>query len=183
MPRTRCMPFRRLPLVGALALIMLWSARLPAQELLQPTTVILVRHAEKSVPLGDHPLSGMGRSRARELARVLGSANLAAIYTTQYLRTRQTAQPLADRLGLPVIAVPTTATYVNDVVDWIRTEHVGQTVLVVSHSNTVPWLMEALGVSHVPTIAEEQYDRLFVVTLTPTAAVSALELRYGRYTR
>ena len=154
-----------------------------AQEPLRPTTVILVRHAEKSVPLGDYPLSGAGRARARELARVLGSANIAAIYTTDYLRTRQTAEPLAARLGVPVTTIKTTKTYVTDVLDRIGTEHTGHTVLVVSHSLTIPALIEALGVTAVPTIEEEQYDRLFVVTVPATGPVGSFELRYGRPSR
>lgn len=168
--------------LALLALLALTGRPALGQELLAPTTVILVRHAEKSVPLGDYPLSGAGRARARELARVLGSANIAAIYATQYLRTRQTAQPLADRLGLPVEAITTTKTYVIDVLDRLRTEHGGQTILVVSHSLTIPTLIEALGAHPVPTIEEEQYDRLYVVTVLPTGAVSLLELRYGRPT-
>lgn len=154
-----------------------------AQEPLRPTTLILVRHAEKSVPLGDYPLSSAGRARARELARVLGSVDIAAVYTTQYLRTRQTAQPLADQLGLPVEPITTTETYVADVLDRVRTEHAGQTVLVVTHRLTLPALIEALGANPVPTIAEEQYDRLYVVTVLPTGPVSLLEFRFGKPTR
>ncbi len=154
-----------------------------AQEPLQPTTVILVRHAEKSVPLGDYPLSAEGRDRAQELARVLADAPIKAIYTTQFVRTQQTAKPLAERLHLPVTVIVATKTYVTDQLDRIRTEHAGQTVLVVSHRLTVPALIEALGVGPVPTIEEEQYDHLYIVTLPPTGGATLLALRYGRPTR
>lgn len=157
--------------------------QIAAQEPLRPTTVILVRHAEKSVPLGDYPLSGAGRARARELARVLDKANIAAIYTTEYRRTQQTAEPLAERLGLRVTTIMTTKTYVADVLDRIGTEHTGHTVLVVSHRLTIPALIAALGADTVPTIEEEQYDRLYVVTVPATGAVSSFELRYGRPSR
>jgi broad specificity phosphatase PhoE len=155
----------------------------PAQEPLQPTTVILVRHAEKSVPEGDYPLSTEGRDRARELARVLGDAPIAAIYTTQFMRTQQTAQPLAERLRLKVSVIVATNRYVTEVLDRIRTEHAGQTVLVVSHRLAVPALIEALGITSPPTISEEQFDRLFVVTLPPAGAPTLLTLRYGRPAR
>src|SRR5256885_3858318 len=65
------------------------------------TTILLVRHAEKDTLMvgSDPPLSALGLLRAQELARVLGDTPIAAIYVTPYQRNRQTAQPLATRLG------------------------------------------------------------------------------------
>jgi broad specificity phosphatase PhoE len=170
---------------GTFAGLALNSNPLAGQEqppLLQPTTVILVRHAEKSVPEGDHPLSGAGRARARELARVLRHTKISAIYTTQFMRTRQTAEPLAKELGLAVQPVVATATYVTDMLDRIRQEHTGEAILIVSHRNTVPALIEALGVSPAEEIIEEQYDHIYVVTVPPAGAPTMLTLRYGRST-
>lgn len=151
-------------------------------EPLRPTTIILVRHAEKSVPEGDHPLSSTGRARARELARVLRHTKISAIYSTQFLRTQQTGKPLADELGLTVQPVVATANYVTDMLDRIREEHTGEAVLIVSHRNTVPALIEALGISPAEEIIEEQYDHIYVVTVPPTGAPTMLTLRYGRST-
>lgn len=167
---------------GMLSGLTLGSGSLGGQEALRPTTVILVRHAEKSVPLGDHPLSGAGKARARELARVLQHTKIAAIYTTQFLRTRQTAQPLANELKVTVHHITATETYVSDMLDLIRTDHTGETVLVVSHRNTVPALIEALGVSPAEEIIEEQYDHIYVVTVPPSGEPTMLTLRYGRPT-
>src|SRR5438105_12994297 len=80
------------------------------------TTIILVRHAEKAGPSGDVPLNAAGVARANELARVLGTADIAAIYTTPFVRVRQTAQPLANALHLTPIEVKTGDTYARDVV-------------------------------------------------------------------
>ncbi|HXV85380.1 MAG TPA: phosphoglycerate mutase family protein [Gemmatimonadales bacterium] len=154
-----------------------------ASRALAPTTIILVRHAEKSVPLGDHPLSRQGHDRAKELARVLGSTRIHAIYATNYQRTQQTVRPTAERLGLPVTNLMTTAAYVTDLLDRIREDHVGETVLVASHRQTVPLIIEALGASPVPEITEEQYDHLYVLTITPDGRVTMSSLRYGRPTR
>ena len=159
------------------------GAAAPADRPLAPTTVILVRHAEKSVPLGDHPLSREGFSRARELARVLGDAKIEAIYATNYVRTQQTVKPLAERLRLPVTNLPTTDQYVMDLLDRIRIDHAGQTVVVASHRLTLPLIIEALGASPIPEIAEEQFDRMYVVTITPDGGVTMTTLRYGRQTR
>jgi broad specificity phosphatase PhoE len=150
---------------------------------LTPTTVILVRHAEKSVPLGDHPLNRRGFDRARELARVLGATRVEAVYATNYLRTQQTVRPLAELKGLPVINLMTTEHYVTELLDRIRVDHAGQTVLVASHRQTIPLIIEALGAAPVPEITEEQYDHLYIVTVTPDGRVTMSSLRYGRETR
>jgi hypothetical protein len=65
------------------------------------TTIILVRHAERDPGL-DPPLNAEGLTRANRLAQALGENGVTAIYSTDYLRNRQTAEPLATRLGLTV---------------------------------------------------------------------------------
>ncbi|HWP38453.1 MAG TPA: phosphoglycerate mutase family protein, partial [Gemmatimonadales bacterium] len=123
-----------------------------AQSDLGPTTVILVRHAEKSRPLGDFPLSRQGWTRARELARVLGDAKVDAIYATQYMRTQQTAKPLADLKGVPVWNLETTENYITELLDRIRVDHPGQTILVVTHRQILGPLIEGLGAPPIPEI-------------------------------
>lgn len=143
----------------------------------QITTVILVRHAEKAAATAmssDVPLSDAGTARAKELARVLAGTPIDAIYTTQYQRTKQTAAPLAAERHLePIVADPAAMANV------IRTKHAGQTVVVVGHSNTTPEVIRALGVALPPTIGDNEYDDLFIVTLAPGAAPKLVTLRYG----
>lgn len=66
------------------------------------TTILIVRHAEKNIePNNPNPsLSAEGIARSQTLRHVLGESNVKTIYTSQFLRTQQTAQPLAERLGL-----------------------------------------------------------------------------------
>lgn len=68
--------------------------------------VILVRHAapmkQPDVPARDWPLSPAGQADAARLADQLASYAPAAIIASDELKARQTAQPLAHRLGLPV---------------------------------------------------------------------------------
>ena len=66
------------------------------------TTVLVLRHAEKASGGVDPPLSSQGQMRAQELVQVAGEAGVTAIYATQFIRTQQTAQPLADHLNLNV---------------------------------------------------------------------------------
>ena len=66
-----------------------------------PTTVILVRHAEKAAtPANDPGLTQAGLLRAKTLAHVAGSTNAAAVFVSQFRRTKQTVKPLAAALGL-----------------------------------------------------------------------------------
>ena len=145
------------------------------------TTVILVRHAEKIVDpaVKDPPLSAGGEERARELARVLGSARIDVIYTTPYARTRQTAAPLASVLGLKPVETNAGLTYASEMAARIKADHAGATLLLVGHSNTTPQVIRELGIADAPFIPESRYDDLFIVTLAPESKPRLLMLRYG----
>jgi broad specificity phosphatase PhoE len=141
-----------------------------------PTTVIIVRHAEKSAPTGDIPLSEAGFERAQTLARVVSDAGISAIYTSKFLRTIQTAEPSARLLGL----VPQQINEVEALAKNILDDHAGQTVLVVHHSDTLPKLIVALGARTKPMIRDDEFDKLFVVTVYAPHKAKVLILRYGK---
>jgi len=163
-----------------LALLLLTAAASP-----NVTTVILVRHAEKVTEgmANDPPLNAGGIERAKELARVLGAANVAAIYTTPFRRTRDTAAPLAAARGLTPIDVAAGKSYPADVVAKLLAEHAGETVVVVGHSNTTPDVLRQLGIANPPSIADSQYDDLFIVTLATGMQPRLTALRYGTVAR
>jgi len=146
-----------------------------------PTTVILVRHAEKGGDPSerDPELSEAGQARAQTLAHVLGEIGVTTIFSTPYLRTQHTAQPLADVLGIEVTTTPIGRSYVEDLAAMIKSDHRGEIVVVVSHSNTVPPIVNALGAGPFENLSEEEYDDLFVVTIGADGQVTALRLRYG----
>ncbi|HEX8616791.1 MAG TPA: phosphoglycerate mutase family protein [Thermoanaerobaculia bacterium] len=148
------------------------------------TTIILVRHAEKAAMPGDMPLSEAGSARAKELARVLGGAGITAIYTTQYLRTRETVAPLAAALKLtPKTIEAGGKEYPATVVREVLAHHKGETVVVAGHSNTTVDILNELGMKNPPFIPEPQFDDLFVCTLVDGAPASCVALRYGAVTR
>ncbi|MDH5804626.1 MAG: histidine phosphatase family protein [Gemmatimonadota bacterium] len=147
-----------------------------------PAMVILVRHAEKAdEPQGDPDLNEAGRERAQELARVLGDAGISAVYSTPFKRTTQTAAPIAESLGLQVNLTPISATFIRDLAETIVSDHAGETVLVVGHSNTVPQVIRALGGDETIRISEDEYDDLFIVSFQGGTA-SLVRLHYGGVT-
>lgn len=152
-----------------------------------PITVIAIRHAEKGTddPRDPH-LTEAGQARAAELARLFEHAGVTHVFTTPYHRTRNTVAPLAATLELtPVEYSPMDlAGFVED----LKALPPGSVAVVAGHSNTTPGLVAALGVTPqnvgtyrgAPALAEDEYDRAFVVTLaTEHTAAKGLELRYG----
>ena len=125
-----------------LIVLFLFCATVFSQD--RTTTILLVRHAEKSGSPADDPvLSPAGGARAELLARMLENSGLSAIYTSQYARTKLTAEPIARKFHVPLQAIDAANT--NKLVDTILTKHSGGTVLVVGHSNTLPEIAEHWG--------------------------------------
>lgn len=141
------------------------------------TTVLIVRHAEKTMEGADPPLSSEGFARAQTLAHVAGEAGVTGIYTSQYLRTQQTAEPLSTQLGIPIIQVD--SANVNSLTNQILSNHNGEVVVVVGHSNTIPLIIEELGGGLISPIQESEYDNLFVVTVLCFSRTKVLNLKYG----
>lgn len=140
--------------------------------------IVLVRHAEKGDddPRDPH-LSAAGRARAQRLASDLGSGNLVAIYSTDYRRTRETAQPSADAHRL-------TPTIYNaksppaELAARLRSQHPQGRVLVVGHSNTVPALAAALCGCEVAPMAEDEFDRRIAIAIDARGRATLSQTRY-----
>lgn len=154
-----------------------------------PQLVFLVRHAEKAAvsaaapgapaapmtaPGDDPPLSAAGHERAARLATMLRSAGIRHIFSSEFLRTRQTAAPTAQARHLETMAVDA-----KDPDALIA--QLGQTkghVLIVGHSNSVPALLRRLGIKDEIAISETEYDNLFIVVRPETGEPSLVRLRY-----
>ena len=77
------------------------------------TRICLVRHGETAWNAEgrvqgqtDIPLSAVGHAQARAAAAILAGHDFSAIYSSDLLRVRQTAEPAAQRLALPVTLDP-----------------------------------------------------------------------------
>jgi broad specificity phosphatase PhoE len=126
------------------------------------TTIFIVRHAEKADATKDTDLSESGRTRADVLAKTLRDADITAIYTSEFKRTLETAEPLAKALGIKSINLA--AKDIDSLAATLRASH--GNALVVGHGDTIPNLIKALGISEPINIAENDYGNLFVVILT-----------------
>ena len=172
-----------------IAMVAVFCQPAVAQDDFKPITVFLIRHAERQdEPRQDPPLTDAGVARSQALARLLSNAGVKAIFTSQYSRTKQTAEPLATKLGLTVapftlklnpsnprqIAEESTAEVTNKIL-----ERSGQSVLVVGHSNSIPDVIKMLGGDTVPTIDERKFDDLFIVTVYAKGKAKVVQMKYG----
>jgi broad specificity phosphatase PhoE len=142
----------------ALLVLTMLCAALPARA---QEMVFLVRHAEKADRSRDPALSPKGEGRARALAALLRDAGVTAIWATDLQRTRLTANPLAEARKLP-IRVHAADDSAGLVAEMREAEPRGR-VLVVGHSNTLPEIAAALGVREKISLADDEYDALFVI--------------------
>ena len=137
-------------------------------------TIFFVRHAEKATNGGDDmDLSEAGQARAESLATVLKDAEISAIYTTEFKRTQETAEPLAKacRLSPEIISSKDHITLVA------KLRASSGNVLVVGHGNTIPDLIKTLGITTPINIADNDYDNLFVVLLEEKPRLVRLHYR------
>jgi phosphohistidine phosphatase SixA len=154
-----------------------------SQEDFKVTTVFLVRHAEKaSEPAQDPPLLEIGNTRAKELAQVLSKTEIKAIYTSELLRTKQTAEPLARLLNLETTTIPIKNNLQKSFQEIAKRifDKPGENVLVVGHSNTVPEIIKALGVDRNFIIEDNEYNNLFIVTIFSKGKPQVIQLKFGK---
>lgn len=122
----------------------------------------IVRHAEK---LDDTPysvLSPAGHERAAELASILKSKHIEMIFATPFIRTQETAQPLATEVNLPI------AIYRHNAIDSIVTvlnQNKSKNILLVGHSGPIPGIIEKLTNEKISKMEEGQYDNLYEIKI------------------
>jgi len=122
--------------------------------------VFIVRHAEKARTGDKDPdLSLEGRKRADALAHILKDSQITAIFVTEFKRTQKTAAPTAKASHVSPTVVP--ANDIRALVEKLRA--LNSDALVVGHGNTIPDLLQALGVTTPVSIPEDDYTEIFAV--------------------
>ncbi len=107
---------------------------------------------------------------------------MTAVVVTQRRRTGDTAAPLTAARGLVPDTVPIggpVAGHAAAAAERIRARHLGGTVLVVGHSNTVPEILAALGARPMPDLCDGTYDQLFILVLRNGVADGLTQARFG----
>jgi broad specificity phosphatase PhoE len=112
------------------------SAQTPAAP-----AIYVMRHLNTPEGERDPDLTAEGQRQAALLASWFTRERPAAVYVSDYRRTRQTAAPLAARLGLtPIVYDPA------DTPALVARVRAGPLpALIVGHSNTVPDIVAQLG--------------------------------------
>jgi broad specificity phosphatase PhoE len=153
-------------------------------SLLAQKAIFVVRHAEKASDANEPsvPLSPAGTARAEKLAALLKDSGVSAIYSTDMVRTRRTAEPLAAARKLDIRIYnptgPDGKVSLTALAEKLKRKNATDVVLVVGHSNTIAPLLTALGCTESVSIAGDDYDNLFVVVPQDTSSPLLLRLRY-----
>ena len=129
------------------------------------TEIYLIRHAEKDrsdIKSRNPELNDLGKQRALKWVQVFKNIELDKIYSTNYNRTIQTVTPISEESNIDIsIYSPSKINY-----EHFMSDNNGKKVLVVGHSNTMPFFVNGL-------INKESYDQiddlnnsnLYVVTI------------------
>lgn len=142
----------------------------------KPTTLILIRHAEKGDDGSkDPPLSDVGTTRANNLVSVLKNTSIDAIYSSNYKRTKSTVTPLAQAKSLEVKMYEPMK---EEEIKKILANHKGQTVLIAGHSNTTPWTANLLTGSKLANFADTDYGNILIVSIWDGGKTSMTWLNY-----
>lgn len=173
--------------------LLLISAWLCTHAVHAQPVVYVVRHAEKLPEwLGSydahHPLSEIGMARAQKLAEQFEKGALVAIYSSHTTRTLHTAMPLAQKLWLHVQiaeACADTAAMDRFFVELRQKYKSNEAVLLVSHSNVIPYLLlkaglpndcrKAMGITAPDDSGElmiEGYEKIWRIDLARTGCAA-----------
>jgi phosphohistidine phosphatase SixA len=109
---------------------------------------------------------------------VLGDARITHIYTSEALRTRQTAEPTARKFGVEPVVVDAQdfAGLIRRVRETLRKD---EATLVVGHRASVPRIVKELSGEEIPPLEVGEFDRLVVITVFPDGKSGVVTLRFG----
>ena len=129
------------------------------------TEIYLIRHAEKDrsdIKNRNPELNDIGKKRALKWVQVFKNIELNKIYSTNYNRTIQTVTPISEENNIDIsIYSPSKINYKNFILD-----NSGAKVLVVGHSNTIPFFVNGLiDKESYKQIDDLNNSNLYVVTV------------------
>lgn len=141
------------------------------------TSYYVVRHGEKTTaPPKDPVLSETGMARAQRLKAQLKDKGIKKIYSSNTQRTKMTAQPLADVLGVQI--------EVYNPLDQLpfieKLKSSRDNTLVVAHSNTIKQVLNGLAGKEVlaKDLDESEYDNIYVIKRSKSGKAT---VKAGKY--
>jgi phosphohistidine phosphatase SixA len=150
--------------------------------------VFALRHADRTPDPADD-LSPAGIDRAKLLARMLAESGIRTVYCSDAVRTQLTVRPLQQLLGaaLEVVVVATNGAggvggHVQQIVDRVKALPGDAVAAVVGHSNTVGPIVKDLTGQTIGPIADHEFDKLLVLSMSAAGASTVTPLRYGQAT-
>lgn len=151
------------------------KGKVPSAEI---TTYYLIRHAEKdrsNPSVKDPDLNEEGKQRAQKWAEVFRDVHLDAIYSSDFKRTRETAQPIAKRKELAIKIYDPHNAYTEE----FQKQTKGKTLLMVGHSNTNPdFVNKVIGKQKYANIADDENGSLFIVQVLPDGSTTSQVLYF-----
>ncbi|MDI5894702.1 phosphoglycerate mutase family protein [Flavobacterium algoritolerans] len=126
------------------------------------TTYYFIRHAEKVDNSQNPDLSEIGLERANLWNKIFSEVGFDEIYSTDYKRTIQTANPTAaaKKIQIKLYNPKTTA------IDSFKKETLGKKVLIVGHSNTTPnFVNQIINQKIYADIEDTTFGNLYIVTV------------------
>ena len=121
-------------------LLILFSANITGQDC---TEIYLIRHAEKDrsdIKNKNPHLNELGKNRAFKWVEVFKNVQFDKIFSTNYNRTIETVKPISLDKKIEIsIYSPSNIDYEN-----FKSKTYGEKVLVVGHSNTIPFFVNGL---------------------------------------
>jgi len=150
-------------------LLILFHGEIVARE----QHIYLSRHAEKIKGISDPGLTEKGKNRAQWLSDFLKSKSVEVIYSTNYKRTLQTAQPVASVLKKDIIIYH--PHHQEQLARRLLTD--SRNSFISGHSNTLPELVKLLGGNPGVPMTERQYDRLYHLRVDDRGKVTTNEIK------
>lgn len=126
------------------------------------TTYYVVRHAEKATePQKDPVLTPEGEQRAERLKEIMLTKNIEKVFSSNYVRTKKTAEPTANALNLPVELYDPGSqdSFINALKGFDKN------TLIVGHSNTIRYVINGLTEEETikQDLQDDEYSNLFII--------------------
>lgn len=148
------------------------------------TTIILLRHGgrDPNVEGTDPPLTWRGRKRAAALPESIGNVGVTAIYCPKLQRNIETAQPLAEHLGLKIHTISNRRLFdpkklARELLDEFINKHANGVVVWIGNRRNLEEFYKLVdGTGDPPT----KYGLICIVTIPDIGSTRIKKTTYGQ---